>query len=52
MADTLGVARRQVTVVRGTTAANEVDRDRGLTAADVEARVNRALHSNEEHDGD
>jgi uncharacterized protein (TIGR00251 family) len=52
MADTLGVARRQVTVVRGTTARTKWIEIAGLTAADVEARVNRALHSNEEHDGD
>jgi len=52
IADTLGVARRQVTVVRGTTARTKWIEIAGLTAADVEARVNRALRSNEEHDGD
>ena len=50
IAETLGVPRRQVTVVRGATARTKWIEIAGLTAADIEARVVRALAANEEHD--
>ena len=52
VADSLGVAKSRVTVVRGTTARTKWIEIAGLSAADVETRVQRALAANESKERD